>query len=336
MIRHRYAIFLFALPGAWAQAQPTLTAANDVPIAGQEFATRYADNHLEAGPAGANQSFGYWTMLVPAAGQRNYRWFNANITPSSALVPTATLISTDGGTDTLYWAVTGQGLEQVGARTVLYQGTISYSDPYVELKLPCTFGTTWTDAHAASYSVGGFPVTRTGTVTGHADAYGTLRMPQGAVFNDVLRVRVRRNLTDAALIATTQRIETVHYFYVPGARYPTLKLMTDSLSVNGGAWGVSKRAEWMGADFTVGIEGFDEDALFTAYPNPADGFVAINLPGTGAAIEVLDAAGRVLERHRAQGERHVLGTAHLPAGLYVLRAIMADGHAVARQLVVNR
>ncbi|WKZ67795.1 MAG: T9SS type A sorting domain-containing protein [Flavobacteriales bacterium] len=334
----RYSLPLASMLGtAAALAQPTLTATDHVPQDGQEFPVVSVDNYTGIGPAGANVSMDYWNMLVPNTGNRNYRWFSASVTPTSAQIPTAALLSTDGGTDTSFWAVTAQGLEQVGSRTVLEGGAVNFSDPLLELKLPCTFGTTWSDPTGSNYTVSGFPVTRTGTVTGHADAHGTLSLPGAVVYPEALRVRVRRNLTDASAIITTTRIANVTYFYVPTVRYPILKLQVDSTQINAGGWAITRRAEWMGNGFIVGLDDAAADAIaFTAFPNPADAWLTIGAAGAqGARIEVVDATGRILSVHRLLGDTHQLPVDELPPGIYHLRLVRADGQRQVQRFVVK-
>lgn len=333
----RYALpTLGALLSLAAQAQPNLTDANDVPLNGDEFGIRTVDGFTSEGASGATVDYNYWDMLIPNTGFRNVRWFDASVTPSAALVPTATMISTDGGADTLYWAVTAEGLEQVGARSALYATTINYSDALLELKLPCTYLTSWTDNHAANYTISGFPVTRVGTITGIADAYGVLRLPNGYLHN-VLRVKLRRSITDAAAIATTVRKETVFNYYEEGGRYPRLHLRIDSVQVNGGAWAVTRRAEWQGQGFTVGVDESINDAdVFTAFPNPATDHITVNAPFVaGSRLEVADAAGRTVRSVNLTKEQAVLNVAELNPGVYHMILITSAGDRRSQRLVVQ-
>ena len=341
-IQHGTMLLRYALPAMGAlftfvaQAQPNLTAANDVPLNNDQFGIQTVDGFTSEGGGGANVDYNYWDMLIPNTGFRNIRWFDASVTPSAALVPAATMISTDGGADTLYWAVTANGLEQVGARSALYATTINYSDALLELKLPCTYLTSWSDNHSANYTISGFPVTRVGTITGIADAYGVLRLPSGFQ-HDVLRVKLRRSITDAAAIATTVRKETVFNYYEEGGRYPRLHLRIDSVQINGGAWAVTRRAEWQGQGFVVGLdEAFSDADVFTAFPNPATDAVTVNAPlGPGSRLEIADAAGRVVRSENLTKEQSVLSVSGLPAGVYHLNLITSSGGRRSQRVVVQ-
>src|SRR5690606_7441864 len=150
----------------------------------------------------------------------------------------------------LFWAVTGAGLELVGEVRAGF-GTIPYSDAGLEIKYPCTLGTTWSDPTGASFNPG-VAVQRTGTVTGNADGYGTLELPR-VVLNNVLRVRVRRVVSDVSIIATLNRTTETHYFFTDTVPYPVLKLVVDTTIVGTGAPAVQRSAEWLYGNGQVGI-----------------------------------------------------------------------------------
>jgi hypothetical protein len=130
-LRSSFSFLALASFGA-VMAQPTIDLANNQPISGQEFVLQTSNTWSTAGPTGANVMFGFWDLS--ATGNRNYRVFDASITSTAATsIPTANMLSTDGGTDTLFWNYAADGLYQVGSRSGL-EGLVSYSDPILELK----------------------------------------------------------------------------------------------------------------------------------------------------------------------------------------------------------
>lgn len=327
-----------------ATAQPTLTSTTSVPVPPQDVEVLTANDYIGASAAGADLSHDYWNMLVPQTGTRNIYYRGPGVTPTSEAIPSATLLSTDGGSDTLFWAVTSQGLEQVGVRTNL-EGIINFSDPGLELKLPCTYLTAWTDNVGASYVVSGIiPVTRVGTITGLADMYGSLRMPdQLAPVENVLRVKLRRDITDNSAVANVHRIANVYSYYSQDLTHPLLILTQDSVQITGGAWTVTKSAQWQGEDFTIGMEDLvAAEQAFTAYPNPAIGNVDIHL-GTDAAIrsvEVLNGIGQVVMRpafRAASGTeiKNAFDVSGLNKGVYYVQLTYADGTRRAQPLLVR-
>jgi hypothetical protein len=295
-MQHRYTSLSLALLASGALlAQPTINAVNNIPAANSDYAVSSATTWAFPGEAGADQLFGHW-MLV-GTGNRTITYLDPSITSSSAQVPGVNLLSTDGGTDTLFWQGNADGLTILADKSGL--GFIRYTDPLLELKYPCTFGTTWTDAVNATYTVQGFNVQRTGTVTGNGDAYGTLELPEVAL-DDILRVKVRRVITDASPIVTIQRISETYYFFSADVRHPVLRLNVDTAIINNGAPAVARDAAWMYGNGNVSVGELDLDQVrFTAYPNPADNVVNLSFGsaehGT-RSIELIDATGRMVQQ----------------------------------------
>jgi hypothetical protein len=317
-------------------AQPTLTAATHLPAAGTIVSVQTATNYASIGSGGAAQTWNYWQLLSPAEGTRNLFYLAPSVTSTSAAFPTATLLTTDGGTDTLFWRVGAQGLEQIGIRSSL-EGTLAFTDTYLELKYPCTFGTTWTDPVGASYMAGPFAVTRTGTITGNADAYGTLNMPGGVSYPSVLRVRVRHDFTDAAAIATVRRITNYTSFYASTQAHPVIRMQEDSVLGTSSTWTVVRSLQWTGAATGVGIDEATGASIGLA-PNPAAGLVQVSLDAQVARASeyrLVDASGRVVRRERVTGSRFQFDVSGLPSGVYQL--LLHDGAAVVgtRRLVVQ-
>ena len=78
----------------------------------------------------------------------------------------------------------------------------------------------------------------------------------------------------------------------------------------------------------------EAQADFTAFPNPANDVVIVNISGFEAhAFQVLDAAGRVVISERMVAGRNVINVAHLANGTYRMVLDQANGRAV-KQLVI--
>lgn len=316
-------------------AQPTINAANNTPLysAGQEFTVRQS-TWVDAGAAGANVTYNFWNLI--SVSNKQYRFYDADITPTGALIPSATYLNTDGGSDTLFYTVTANGLEQVGVSAAL-EGKVNFTDAVLELKYPCTYGTTWSDPTAASYTVGGFPVTRTGTITGSADGYGVLNVSEVS-YPSVLRVHTRKATTDAS-IATINRVSHVWNFYTETTPYPVLKLMLDSVVVNGGAPTVARTSQWIGGPGGVGMQDISsDDVQFIAYPNPANEAFTLTMNTTAPTMgmaEVTNAAGQLVMTQRISGNQASVNVHGLAPGVYQLRVISSEGVLGTRRLVVQ-
>lgn len=319
-----------------AIAQPTLNAGNNLPSAGDVFVTSTGTYPTE-GSVGAAQTFGFW--MLQQTGNRNFSFLSPSV--SSTVVTGANLLSTDGGSDTLFWRGTATGLELLADKSGI--GNVVYTDPVQELVYPLTYQTTWSDALVASYSVSGFPVQRTGNLTGVADSYGLLELPSVGI-NNVLRVRVRKEITDVSAFITVNRISETYYYFVDTVPHPVLKLQLDTAITGGGNPAVTKAAVWMyGAGFANIGELDMDDIRFTAYPNPASGPVNLSIADTDVAVrglELLDATGRVvmqqpLVARQATELPGAFSTDGLAPGVYHVRLIGERSVLGTQRLVVQ-
>lgn len=325
----------FGLLSGTLVAQPTINLTNNQPVDGQEFVLRTleeaGDTWYWEGPTGPNVDFNFWDLY--ATGNKNYRMFAA-----SSAIPTANFQSTDGGTDSLYWNYTADGLYQVGTRSAA-EGLLSYSDPVLELKYPCTFGTTWTDNLAANFTSPFGAAVRSGTVTGIADAWGQFDISEMSL-PSVLRVKVRKNITDVALVATLNRVIDTWYFYSENYAWPVLRLVEETLTLNGGVPGTTRTAQWMFGPGGVSVGEIDPDSFtFTPYPNPTNGRVDLNIGASDVrTIEVLTATGQVVMQERASNGGQLTGiidVSGLSSGVYQVRLIQADGRQGTQRIVVQ-
>lgn len=328
MIQRSLLLFAAGALGLQAFAQPTLTQANNAPVPGDLFpiSSSSADSILTS--AGASQLFGCW--MLEEASARDIRYIDPTETSSSDLMTDEDVLSTDGGSDTLFWNTDATGLFLVGERTL---ATFPYTDAVKELAYPCTFGTTWTDNGSAAYTVAGINAVRTVSVTGNADAYGNLQLPEGLI-NNVLRVSVRRTSFDQSAFLNVDRVSHITYFFVDTVAYPVLKLQMDTVILNGGAPSVTFANEWMYGPGTVGIGDLSaDDVTFTAYPNPTAELITLPVTVKGAArCDVYDAAGRIVLSRQltTSATTHQLPVNALPNGLYTARITDQDGLRTTR------
>ncbi len=313
-----------------ATAQPTLTTPDQVPVIGQTVALRTASAYLSTGDAGASVIFDYWNMFAATPGNRNFYY-----TPAAS-VPSADLGSTDGGSDTTFWALESDGLNVVAERTDL-TGTVVYPQPLLTLPLPLSYQDEWTDAASVNIVVSGIPVTRVATISGVADAYGTLTLSNTATY-DVLRVAVRREVLDNSAVINIRRITNSTSFYEEASAHPVLKLQEDSVQLGTGAWTVTRSVEHVGDAAVVGVQELDaNDFTFVAFPNPVSDaltltFEADKMP---SHVELFDAMGHLVATHQVNASVLLLDVKGLAAGLYTLRSMDQAEVLGSRTVVVN-
>jgi hypothetical protein len=156
----------FALITA-AYAQPTITYEGNAPAPGFAFTQHYGA-YVDPGQPGVGQTWDLSSLSTDSTLMINM--VDPSTTPNGASFPGSTVTET-GAVATMYYRAAEDGMYFVGSDAE--DLVIFNSNEGLYLPFPCTYQTTWTDDLAAEFSVEGYDVTRTATITGEADGYGT-------------------------------------------------------------------------------------------------------------------------------------------------------------------
>lgn len=326
---YRYASVLAILFSGASMAQVSLSVGNHVPVVGQTVALATGSNYTWEGPAGAGVTTNYWDLFPATTNTRNFYY------APPAGVAAADYATTDGGTDSTFWSVETEGLSSIGEKQPL-TGRVSYPQPLLELPLPLSYGASWNDAVTVNYMAQVvIPVVRLATVSGVADAYGELNLPN-ANSVQVLRVSVRRDIRDESSVINVRRIFNVRSFYTATSAHPVLKLQIDSVQLGTGAWTVTRSVELVGDGATVGIDEYNAaEARFTAYPNPAHQSVTLQLNAPADLLQLVDAKGAIVRSVNTTSDRVVLDLQGVAPGHYLVRAHHLGTAVETRPLVVQ-
>lgn len=317
-----------------ALAQPTLEFPAATPEAGSSFMTSYAA-HTSPGNAGADQTWDF-SGLIAESSSITYvvppDWTSQGSLFQDA---TAAVINEDG---TEFFRATPLVLELHG---LSYAGqTIPLSDPGDHLPFPCTFETEWQDVLGGNAMYQNVPVVISGSVTGNADGYGTLVLPEGPVEN-VLRVHRSINLILESAAGNADLVYETFAFYHPDLGVPVLEIssitgvfLEDDVDI--------QALRWVDVN-TVGIpDRPTKEVGISLYPNPAGREARLDLAlmgGHTVSITMFDAQGRQVREwtvNTGASDIHssTIGVQDLPAGMYTLRAVNDLGHTGTARLQV--
>lgn len=289
---HTQLLSLGLLAATAVNAQPVLTYATNAPLPGQSF-TRNFSSWVASGEAGANVTWDFTNLGIDST--ETVQLVDPASTPFAAQFAGATVAETSGdGYE--YFTATANGVQRAGEA---FDGQpVIYTDLGQYLSFPCTMGSTWTDEAAATYTAEGFTVNRSTTITGEADAYGTLLLP-GGITAEVLRVHWQSSqLDDAGVFSFSINVDS-YLYYAVGTSYPLLQIVTSTVDFMGSAE-TFQFAQWMG-DLTTAVpaarELADQPVL---QPNPAQGTTQLLLPEAfrkEAFITLSDATGRTVKQY---------------------------------------
>lgn len=327
--------------GALLNAQ-TLVDPGNVPVVGNTFLV-HATAYTDPGAAGSGITWDFSSLLTDSL--ITFEVIDVGASQWASTFPDAEYAVTDGS-DTLFYSVSANGIEREGEDATFQLLTaaevqVPYTDTKLDLKLPASMGTTWSDIYAASFDVGGIVgvINRSGAVNGEVDGVGTLVLPDVSIDN-CLRVHTRLDETNTAALGVAYHTRDEWAWYTEWQKHPFLRVISDTIDVP--AFSITqilRTVQWMDTvNVSVNeVPGANNGVL--VMPNPAsDRLVVVNMTtGRMTSVQLLDATGRVV-RHlpvpvsSTSVEVDVRG---LHAGCYTVRMTDADGRARSSRVVVR-
>lgn len=258
--------------------------------------------------------------------------------------PTATL-ALDAGSTISFMRTDPTGLYAVGVYKDLGSLSIQihFTDEQLIMAYPCTYGTTFSDPYAYTYTYPGGTVNGTGHGSYAADGFGTLVLPYDTIHN-VLKLSgtdtVSESIPGTSYVTAVQQV----YFYKPGIHYYVLSATQLSVSVNGGAPQQSAGISYLAPAMFSGIHAEQVQAIgVEAWPNPANGSVNIAYGVAGGLqveMDLFDALGNCVRTQRTattlpgiQQKRFDLQG--LPEGIYLLQVSDSHGQRGTCRVVVQ-
>lgn len=202
-------ILLVAFAGLISRAQPVLRFDNQGMRPGdyhETIFTRYA----KPGPAGEKQVWDF--SQVSLINKHHSRVLHADETPHADKFPEANAAIHEHG-NYFYFDMQPDGTQYWGyMRKNL---VVKYDKPSQRMQYPFRYG----DAFSGDYTAQTIISTLYGRYQVTADAYGTLKLPGGQVFRNVLRVHSVEDYVEEA--CNSVKAHTVKYsWYHPDYRYP--------------------------------------------------------------------------------------------------------------------
>jgi hypothetical protein len=203
--------------------------------------------------------------------------------------------------------------------------TLHFNDPAVIIEYPAIYGDVASDLVSGEFDAGFLTGFCAGTSKTSVDGRGTLKLPGGRTYNDVLRVKAILQLTLTAGVLPVGNIEqTVIMFYHSSNKFAMLSLSYTKIQVIGSPASTT-------SEYTINAlkpTGLSDNApgyfsSLNIFPNPASDVLKIQIPGSLRLeeIKIFDTNGRCV----AASDAADIDIKKLESGLYIVRVKLSDG-----------
>lgn len=329
-----------AMMAVSAMAQTTVTYKMNGLIQGDSRTLTKFD-YVDKSEKGANQVWDFsgakemGTMVLNQNVNYGQPMGNLNVASSNLL-----FACDEGGEKDTYFEISKDAKMYWGLQSK--NAKIEFNEPIIDLPFPFSYGDIrtgsmdglYTENSGATYPIEGQYFTS-------ADAWGTLTLPDGTTYNDVLRVKVEK-IYKQQFGSSNYDIHTTRYqYFAPGVRYPVMiAIISDTQSDCNCACGKShtEEAYYQTQTALKNLKSFSMDSYMadaegefemSAYPIPFKTVLNAQINAPKAApvtLEILDATGRLVKsfgEHNLEAGDNVitLNTTDVVAGQLVLRAI---------------
>lgn len=327
-------LLLFAIFSATIAKSQMLTLTQSVyePVPGDTSRAYVMDTTaygiLPVAPTGSNVTWDF-SNLVPTTSIVTSAYSSPGSTSVTAPVG-CNLVQQQGGSYTFLKSTNTPSTQTELMGINLGTVSITFTNTGVIARYPISYGYNLGDN--LSGSVGG-TAQATGSVVSTADGHGTLVLPNGNVYNNVLRVKSVQNINVNVFILQVASLrQTVYSYYHASSKFPVLTInqsrTTFSTTVT--------EAVTVTANKNTFVIGLKENELsqqlqFMIYPNPAAEVIQLALYNgkQPESVKIIDVAGKEIAAYQNQSS---LNIEHLKSGIYFLE-VSSEGHKGRQKLI---
>lgn len=197
-----------------------------------------------------------------------------------------------------FFNATNYQLEQCGYTSSNNSISIEYTKPFVKMRYPFSFNTSYSGIFEGKYNSNNKPV---GEITGNyqvtGDGIGTLILPEKKSFVNALRVKEVKSYKQKINGNTTSIEEITYRWYVNEHRFPILVLVNSNYTFENGQNSTSTKAAYNSNVISPNINSNSESSNFKleVFPNPYHEKVNVNLhinSKSNVKIDVYDIIGK--------------------------------------------
>jgi len=319
-------------------AQPVLNQASTAPVAGEMRIDKFWDSvSVVPRNTGANQTWNFSSFTLSAQSADTTWYLSPSAAPGNSLFAGSNLVSLSGSSYEFYKSG-ATNYEDMGYYDV---GAIAnYTNSGISYVWPVSFGTSSNDSYDGPLT-GTAVGERWGTISVNASGSGTLIMPGGQQYTNVLQVITKIVDTQTTAASPSLTIKATGYeYYVAGAKAPILT-MTDLtlISANGSFFLSGPKTSTMVNSAPTGIREQSNDLSWAVFPNPANEQISIKLADAGneaCTIRLYNTLGALVKQATAKNSADTnlqINVSDLSPGIYFVNATQGNKTALKKIVI---
>lgn len=316
------------LSSAGLQAQPIISNAEDFSIGTVLRFQQCVPEGVAAGNAGTNQVWDF-SMLTHLPDTTVETMADPSQTPSGSAFPEANLaeaysdgrfVYVDKQTDANYLV----GFADINSGLMMH-----YPNAMQFAARPIMYETFITDDFTNNYTVSNLNFSGAGSITIHADGYGTLILPNGTHEN-VLRLKIEQSRIDTLLeFQTISASSTVTYAWFDGIQTSSLLKIDSTYSESF----TEKSVEYLIDETITGLQTLQESMDFEIHPNPATDRIGVTV-GVKGKMTVSNINGKSMMVRELKAGNNEIDIKPLSAGQYFVN-FESRQNRITRKLIVS-
>lgn len=319
-------------------AQLSLTKLFNEPILGDVNTTHsYDTTSALPNNMGMSQVWDFSALTTNTVMQTG-TYTTAASTPHGSNYAGATLAENDGVGGYTYSKVTPTQFELVGIETPSI--ALNFTNTAIAAIWPVAFGYNNSDTFSGSAAANGtLTGTAIGTVNTIANGTGTLIIPGGTSFTNVLQVKSSQKINVSLGFGfVTATITAVDYsYYHSSQKFPILNVSYNNIQ---GSFSSNTGTVKVNNAVITGINDLNFDASFSIYPNPAKDYFQVKLNNLNKAVckvDIINSAGLLTQTINLGNESEILSmvcVSNLKAGLYMVKTTLGNKISI-RKLIIE-
>ncbi len=325
-------VFIFS-----ANAQLNLTKATTEPVLGDvNIKQGYDSVGILPKNAGAGQLWDFSALTTNTVVEVS-TFTTVASTPSAAAYSSATIAEDKGQGSYTYGKSTATQYELVGI--VDPSISLNFTNTAIAAIWPVNMGYSNTDNFSGSASSGTTTGTASGTVNTVGSGTGTLVIPGGATFTNVLQMKSHQQIKLNFLfgIVTATMVATDYNYYHSSQKFPILTVNYTDIS---GAFTSTTASVKVNNAVITGLNNLNFDATFAIFPNPAKDHFNIkldNVDNANCRIDIFNSVGQVCKSVDFGNNTYISGNiaiSDLVTGIYVVKTTLGNKVSV-RKLIIE-